>query len=106
MIIALKGNILFQNMPLSYISKLGDDVKLGFWQMGETSDALLKISTLHPYELDDYAAINHERFKRQWLSTRLLAQKMCGEKTQVYYDDYGKPHCFGFGGIFCFCAFI
>jgi phosphopantetheinyl transferase len=86
-------------MPLSYISKLGGDVKLGFWQMGESSEALLKICAIHPYEFDDYAAINHEKVKRQWLSTRLLAQKMCGEKAQVYYDDYGKPHCFGFGGI-------
>ncbi len=86
-------------MPLSHISKLGGDLKLGFWQMSESSEALLKISSLHAYELNDFAAINHEKLKKQWLSTRLLAQEMCGENAQIYYDDYRKPHCFGFGGI-------
>ena len=86
-------------MPLSYISKLNNDVKLGFWQMAESSEALLKISKLYPYEQANFAELKHEKAKKQWLSSRILAQKMCGADAQLYYDEFGKPHCFGFGGI-------
>ena len=74
-------------MPLiSCIKK--DDLVIGIWEMSEALDALLELS---PERKNEALAFKNKKRQREFLSVRLLADKLLGYKCEISYLDSGKP---------------
>ena len=65
---------------------------LGFWEIKETTDQLLEILNPKTEELERYQSFRNDLRKKEWLTVRLLLQKMIGGDSKLSYDPAGKPH--------------
>ncbi len=80
---------------LEKVTRLDDGTILGFWQITETKEELLSeligSEELLP-QLQDFKS--HKR-EMEFLSVRLLLQKIFSERVAVEYDMEGKPFLSG-----------
>lgn len=86
-------------MPLYKVEKTSNNLIIGFWHIIESVNDMLPQCKLTPVERKIFEGINHEKIKKQWLAVRLLTAQICGEDKNLYYDEYGKPHCLGVEGV-------
>ena len=79
-------------MPLLKIESLGPCTQLGVWKIDEEKEALENLADLDPVEEVQYVSFKSEVRKKQWLSYRVLLQKMLSpDPFFLEYDAYGKP---------------
>jgi len=79
-------------MPVLFTKKPDSNTVLGVWQITETVDELkseLVLSDAEKLVLDSY---RHENRKKQWLSYRVLINKLQDELFRVQYTEFGKPY--------------
>jgi 4'-phosphopantetheinyl transferase len=80
-------------MPLIRNTQLSESVSLGIWKIEETADELRNNILLGPEEARFYESLRSDLRKRHWLSYRNILAMMPGSSsTELYYDEYGKPH--------------
>ncbi|MEK6616384.1 MAG: 4'-phosphopantetheinyl transferase superfamily protein [Bacteroidota bacterium] len=66
--------------------------KLGIWHITESVDELLKMKFFSKEDVSQLNSFSYEHRKKEWLVSRILAEKLTGEKdTQIIYDEHGKP---------------
>ena len=66
-------------------------IKLGIWELNETSQSLSNNFQFTANESDTFTKITNERRKREYLSIRLLLQAMLQKKVDIQYNACGKP---------------
>lgn len=65
--------------------------KLGIWKFRETASELVRIFQFTEKEYKDFQQLKYDNRKREFLSVRILLEKMTGKKTEIHYNDQGKP---------------
>jgi 4'-phosphopantetheinyl transferase len=78
-------------MPLVKILNIETE-KLGIWKFQESSEELQQVFQFTEKELADFQCIKYENRKREFLTVRLLLEKMLGEKKEISYNSNRKPH--------------
>jgi 4'-phosphopantetheinyl transferase len=77
-------------MAVKFIENI-DNGLLGYWEITETTDQLLKLFKPVGEELENFLRFRNELRKREWLAVRILLQQMTGDATKISYDPVGKP---------------
>jgi 4'-phosphopantetheinyl transferase len=77
-------------MAVKFIKNI-DQGLLGFWEITETTDQLLKLFNPENEELESFIQFRNDLRKREWLAARLLLQQMTGTATRISYNPSGKP---------------
>lgn len=79
-------------MGLSYIRNEGKAARLGLWQITESVDELLSMKEVSEEEKPVFDSFMHDNRKKEWLVSRILIEKMTGEKnSRIIYDEHSKP---------------
>jgi len=65
--------------------------QIGIWKLTEPASDLLNQYTLSEREKNEYAKINNEKRKKEYLAVRLLLWNMLDEKTEIIYNTSRKP---------------
>ena len=78
-------------MPLFKIKKAENGEKLGIWQMTESVDELLKMKSFSKKDMVVLNTFSYENRKKEWLTSRILAEKLSGKNTKIAYDKHNKP---------------
>jgi 4'-phosphopantetheinyl transferase len=65
--------------------------QFGIWELAESSHSLLKEYQLSDSETEEFVKISNEKRKCEFLAVRLLLQQMLQEKTEIRYNNTGKP---------------
>ena len=78
-------------MPLFKIKKAENGGKLGIWQMTESVDELLKMKSFSKKDMVILSTFSYENRKKEWLTSRILAERLSGENTKIVYDKHNKP---------------
>lgn len=81
-------------MPLIEVIKIknGSKAAIYVWNITETLNFIEKETFLTPDEAEKYRAFKNESRKKQWLTTRLLLQKILkNDYAPILYDLNGQP---------------
>lgn len=65
--------------------------QIGIWKLTEPASDLLNQYTLSEREKNEFAKINNEKRKKEYLAVRLLLKYMLKGNNTILYDDKGKP---------------
>ena len=82
-------------MSLFSIIKPTQELSVGIWEITESIEELLEITSLSIEEknrLDNFNSVNR---KQQWLATRTLTQKILNKEARIGYKESGKPYILG-----------
>ena len=81
-------------MALYLIKDLDDDYhsKLGVWQISESEEELLAITSIPSDEMEEISYIKSESLRKQKLAVRALLDAMFEEKVYLSHHDNGKPY--------------
>lgn len=81
-------------MALYLIKDLDDDYhsKLAVWQITETEQELLALTSVPSDELEEISYIRCESLRKQKLAVRALLDALFEEKVYLSHHDNGKPY--------------
>ena len=81
-------------MALYLIKDLDDDYhsRLGVWQISETEEELLALTSIPSDELEEISYIKNPSLRLQKLAVRALLDVMFEEKVYLSHHDNGKPY--------------
>lgn len=81
-------------MALYLIKDLDDDYhsKLGVWQITESEEELLALTSIPSDEMEEISYIKSESLRKQKLAVRALLDAMFEEKVYLSHHDNGKPY--------------
>ena len=81
-------------MALYLIKDLDDDYhsRLGVWQISETEEELLALTSIPSDELEEISYIKSPSLRLQKLAVRALLDVMFEEKVYLSHHDNGKPY--------------
>lgn len=81
-------------MALFLTKDLDDDghSRLGIWQISETEEQLLSLTSIPSDELEEISFIKSESLRKQRLAVRALLDTMFDEKVYLSHHDNGKPY--------------
>lgn len=81
-------------MALYLIKELDDDYhsKLGVWQISESEEELLAITSIPSDEMEEISYIKSESLRKQKLAVRALLDALFEEKVYLSHHDNGKPY--------------
>jgi phosphopantetheinyl transferase len=79
-------------MPLYKTIILKNNTKVLIWKIEESLEELLKDITLTASCMSRIGTMKSEIHQRAFLSVRQLLKIAGYEVSDLYYDDYGKPH--------------
>ncbi len=79
-------------MPLYLRKKLDNKAEIAVWQITETEDELLNITSVPTDELEEISLFRVESHRKQKLAVRALINEMFEEKMYLNHHDNGKPY--------------
>lgn len=65
--------------------------KLGIWKFRENVSELQTIFQFTEKEHKEFQQLKNDNRKREFLSVRILLEKMMDKKMEIHYNSYGKP---------------
>jgi len=65
--------------------------KAGIWELTESPHELTENFQFTPLEKSEFEKINAPKRQIEYLATRLLLQKLLGQKTEIFYQPDGRP---------------
>lgn len=80
-------------MGIIKISRLPQNLSglIGVWDMSETCSTLLNNFSFSEKEQQEFSKITSNKRKCEFLTVRLLLEKMMQKKKELYYSNSGKP---------------
>ncbi len=78
-------------MPLFDTRHINKDSILAVWKIEETIEELESQVVLLRSDKEVFDGISQEKRKKEWLASRILAQRMLNEEVSIIYDTRGKP---------------
>ena len=79
-------------MALYLRKKLDSKAEIAVWQVTETEEELMKLSSVPTDEMEDISLIRNEDQRRQKLAVRALLNEVFEEKMYLNHHDNGKPY--------------
>ena len=79
-------------MALYLRKKLDNKAEIAVWQVTETEEELVKLSSVPTDEMEDISLIRNEDQRRQKLAVRALLNEVFEEKMYLNHHDNGKPY--------------
>lgn len=79
-------------MGLYLKKKLENEARIGVWQITETEDELIALSSTPSDEMEEISFIKSESMRKQRLAVRALLNAMFDEKVYLGHHDNGKPY--------------
>ncbi len=75
-----------------YLRKtLENKAEISVWQITETEEELMKISSVPSDEMEEIALLKNESHRKQRLAVRALLNEIFDEKVYLGHHDNGKP---------------
>ena len=79
-------------MALYLRKKLDNKAEIAVWQVTETEEELVKLSSVPTDEMEEISLIRNEDQRRQKLAVRALLNEVFEEKMYLNHHDNGKPY--------------
>ena len=79
-------------MGLYLKKKLDNDATLAVWQITETEQELIDLSSTPSDEMEEISYIRSESLRKQRLAVRALLNEVFEEKVYLSHHDNGKPY--------------
>ena len=79
-------------MALYLRKKLDNKAEIAVWQVTETEDELIKLSSVPTDEMEEISLFRNENQRRQKLAVRALLNEVFDEKMYLNHHDNGKPY--------------
>ena len=79
-------------MGLYLKKKLKNDATIGVWQITESEEELVALSSTPTDEMEEISFIGSESMRKQRLAVRALLEEMFEEKVYLSHHDNGKPY--------------
>lgn len=79
-------------MGLYLKKKLDNDATLAIWQITETEQELIDLSSTPSDEMEEISYIRSESLRKQRLAVRALLNEVFEEKVYLSHHDNGKPY--------------
>ena len=79
-------------MALYLRRKLDNKAEIAVWQVTETEEELLNITSVPTDELEEISLFRSESQRRQKLAVRALINELFDEKMYLNHHDNGKPY--------------
>jgi len=79
-------------MALYLRKKLDNKAEIAVWQVTETEEELLNITSVPNDELEEISLFRNESQRKQKLAVRALINEMLEEKMYLNHHDNGKPY--------------
>ena len=79
-------------MGLYLKKKLENDATLAVWQITETEQELIELSSTPSDEMEEISFIRSESLRKQRLAVRALLNEVFEEKVYLSHHDNGKPY--------------
>ena len=79
-------------MALYLRKKLDNKAEIAVWQVTETEDELIRLSSVPTDEMEEISLFRNENHRRQKLAVRALLNEVFEEKMYLNHHDNGKPY--------------
>ena len=79
-------------MGLYLKKKLRNEATIGVWQITETEEELIALSSTPTDEMEEISFIGSESMRKQRLAVRALLNELFDEKVYLSHHDNGKPY--------------
>ena len=79
-------------MGLYLKKKLENEATIGVWQITETEQELIELSSTPTDEMEEISFIRSESMRKQRLAVRALLNTLLEEKVYLSHHDNGKPY--------------
>ncbi|MBQ3765416.1 MAG: 4'-phosphopantetheinyl transferase superfamily protein [Bacteroidales bacterium] len=79
-------------MGLYLKKKLDNEAEIGVWQITETEEELVELSSTPSDEMEEISFIRSESLRKQRLAVRALLNTMFDDKVYLSHHDNGKPY--------------
>ena len=79
-------------MALYLRKKLDNKAEIAVWQVTETEEELIKLSSVPTDEMEEISLFRSESQRRQKLAVRALLNEVFEEKMYLNHHDNGKPY--------------
>ncbi len=79
-------------MGLYLKKKLDNEAEIGVWQITETEEELIELSSTPSDEMEEISFIRSESLRKQRLAVRALLNTMFDDKVYLSHHDNGKPY--------------
>jgi phosphopantetheine--protein transferase-like protein len=79
-------------MALYLRKKLDNKAEIAVWQVTETEDELIRLSSVPTDEMEEISLFRNENQRRQKLAVRALLNEVFEEKMYLNHHDNGKPY--------------
>ena len=79
-------------MGLYLKKKLENEATIGVWQITETEQELMELSSTPTDEMEEISLIRSESLRKQRLAVRALLNTLFDEKVYLSHHDNGKPY--------------
>lgn len=79
-------------MALYLRKKLENKAEIAVWQVTETEEELIKLSSVPTDEMEEISLFRSESQRRQKLAVRALLNEVFEEKMYLNHHDNGKPY--------------
>lgn len=79
-------------MALYLKKELEDKTKIAVWQVTESEEELIKLSSTPSDELEEISYIRSESLRRQKLAVRALLNELFEDKVYLSHHDNGRPY--------------
>jgi phosphopantetheine--protein transferase-like protein len=79
-------------MALYLRKKLDNKAEIAVWQVTETEEELIQLSSVPTDEMEEISLFRNENQRRQKLAVRALLNEVFEEKMYLNHHDNGKPY--------------
>lgn len=79
-------------MALYLRKKLDNKAEIAVWQVTETEEELVKLSSVPTDEMEEISLFRNESHRKQKLAVRALLNEVFEEKMYLNHHDNGKPY--------------
>ena len=79
-------------MGLYLKKKLDNEATIGVWQITETEQELIELSSTPSDEMEEISFLRSESMRKQRLAVRALLNTLFDEKVYLSHHDNGKPY--------------
>lgn len=83
---------LIPDMALYFKKKLENDATIAVWEVTETEQELIDLSSTPSDEMEEISYIKSESLRKQRLAVRALLNELFDEKVYLSHHDNGKPY--------------
>lgn len=64
---------------------------IGIWEITESAGSLIGVFPFSEVEEIEFQKFKGEKRQKEYLATRLLLQNILGKKTEIFYQESGRP---------------